>query len=196
MPQHDEVEILLVEDNADDVELCLHALRKEKLSNKIHVARDGQEALDFLFARAPHHLLPRLVLLDLKLPKIDGIQVLREVKKNPFTKSLPVVILTSSREERDLVESYELGVNSYLQKPVDFDEFRSMVKQIGFYWMVVNQVPRSRKTPRALRGARDGSCFFACCDCAPWSCAPDRARRSGHGADHARIAQKLARPSC
>jgi two-component system response regulator len=142
MPQHDEIEILLVEDNADDVELCLHALRKEKLSNKIHVARDGQEALDFLFDRATRapDSLPRLVLLDLKLPKVDGIQVLREVKNHAATRCLPVVILTSSREERDLVESYQLGVNSYLQKPVDFDEFRSMVKQIGFYWMVVNQV--------------------------------------------------------
>src|SRR4051812_12470806 len=146
MPQHDEVEILLVEDNADDVELCLHALRKEKLSNKIHVARDGQEALDFLFGRDPQHLLPRLILLDLKLPKVDGIQVLREVKRNTTTKTLPVVILTSSREERDLVESYELGVNSYLQKPVDFDEFRSMVKQIGFYWMVVNQTAPNGRT--------------------------------------------------
>lgn len=149
MPQHDEVEILLVEDNADDVELCLHALRKEKLSNKIHVARDGQEALDFLFERAQRapEGLPRLVLLDLKLPKVDGIQVLREVKNNARTRCLPVVILTSSREERDLVESYQLGVNSYLQKPIDFDEFRSMVKQIGFYWMVVNQVaPNGRTT--------------------------------------------------
>jgi len=142
MPQLDEVEILLVEDNADDVELCLHALRKEKLSNKIHVARDGQEALEFLFERAKRapESLPRLILLDLKLPKVDGIQVLREVKNHDATRCLPVVILTSSREERDLVESYQLGVNSYLQKPVDFDEFRSMVKQIGFYWMVVNQV--------------------------------------------------------
>jgi two-component system response regulator len=154
MPQHDEVEILLVEDNADDVELCLHALRKEKLSNKIHVARDGQEALDFLFAQGEFSsrqsdALPRLVLLDLKLPKVDGIQVLREVKGNSSTKTLPVVILTSSREERDLVESYELGVNSYLQKPVDFDEFRSMVKQIGFYWMVVNQVAPNGKKARS-----------------------------------------------
>ena len=158
MPQHDEVEILLVEDNADDVELCLHALRKEKLGNKIHVARDGQEALDFLFARGQHSgrqpgILPRLVLLDLKLPKVDGIQVLREVKGNPSTRALPVVILTSSREERDLVESYQLGVNSYLQKPIDFDEFRSMVKQIGFYWMVVNQVaPNGHSVKVEVRG--------------------------------------------
>ncbi len=157
MPKHDEIEILLVEDNADDVELCLHALRKEKLSNKIHVARDGQEALDFLFDRATSlpDSLPRLVLLDLKLPKVDGIQVLREVKNHPVTRSLPVVILTSSREERDLVESYKLGVNSYLQKPVDFDDFRSMVKQIGFYWMVVNQIaPNGRgHDKREVRGA-------------------------------------------
>jgi CheY-like chemotaxis protein len=139
MPQHDEVEILLVEDNADDVELCLHALRKEKLSNKIHVARDGQEALDYLSSRLES--LPRLILLDLKLPKVDGIQVLRQVKSDPATRLLPVVILTSSREERDLVDSYELGVNSYLQKPVDFEEFRGVVKQLGLYWLVVNQVP-------------------------------------------------------
>jgi CheY-like chemotaxis protein len=149
MPRHDEIEILLVEDNPDDVELCLHALRKEKLSNMIHVARDGQEALDFLFDRAQHtpETLPRLVLLDLKLPKVDGIQVLREVKSNPLTRCIPVVVLTSSREERDLVDSYWLGVNSYLQKPVDFDQFRAMVKQIGFYWMVVNQIaPNGRGT--------------------------------------------------
>jgi two-component system, response regulator len=148
MQQHTEIEILLVEDNPDDVELCLHALRKEKLSNMIHVARDGQEALDFLFDRAERapETLPKLVLLDLKLPKVDGIQVLREVKNNPLTRCIPVVVLTSSREERDLVDSYWLGVNSYLQKPVDFDQFRDMVKQMGFYWMVVNQVaPNGRK---------------------------------------------------
>ena len=157
MPQHDEVEILLVEDNADDVELCLHALRKEKLSNKIQVARDGQEALDFLFSRGQFRergtdALPRLILLDLKLPKVDGIQVLREVKGSPSTRALPVVILTSSREERDLVESYALGVNSYLQKPVDFEEFRSVVKQMGLYWLVVNQVPTNgnRKEARSV----------------------------------------------
>ena len=149
MPQHDEIEILLVEDNADDVELCLHALRKEKLSNKIQIARDGQEALDFLARR---HSLPRLILLDLKLPKVDGIQVLRHVKGDPATKFLPVVILTSSREERDLVESYQLGVNSYLQKPVDFEEFRGVVKQLGLYWLVVNQVP-SNGSRREAKGA-------------------------------------------
>ncbi len=157
MPQHDEIEILLVEDNADDVELCLHALRKEKLSNKIQVARDGQEALDFLFARGQFRArgngsLPRLILLDLKLPKVDGIQVLRAVKGNLSTKTLPVVILTSSREERDLVESYGLGVNSYLQKPVDFEEFRGVVKQLGLYWLVVNQVP-SNGTRKDARSA-------------------------------------------
>jgi len=160
MPQHDEIEILLVEDNADDVELCLHALRKEKLSNRIHVARDGEEALDFLFARGKHSArlpeqLPKLVLLDLKLPKVDGIQVLREVKNAQLTKLIPVVVLTSSREERDLVNSYQLGVNSYLQKPVDFEEFRTIVKQVGLYWLVVNQVaPNGRShDKREARGA-------------------------------------------
>jgi two-component system response regulator len=160
MPQHDEIEILLVEDNADDVELCLHALRKEKLSNRIHVARDGEEALDFLFSRGKHsgrppEQLPKLVLLDLKLPKVDGIQVLREVKNSPLTRCIPVVVLTSSREERDLVNSYQLGVNSYLQKPVDFEEFRTIVKQVGLYWLVVNQVaPNGRGyDKREARGA-------------------------------------------
>ena len=143
---HDEVEILLVEDNNDDVELTLHALKNEKVRNLIHVVRDGEEALDFLFGRGayqqrayPNQL--RLILLDLKLPKVDGLEVLREIKGNPRTKPIPVVVLTSSREERDLVSSYRLGVNSYIQKPVDFNQFRETVKEVGLYWSVVNQPP-------------------------------------------------------
>lgn len=145
MNQND-VEILLVEDNPDDLELALHALRREKLANHIEVARDGEEALDFIFCRAKYahrnfSHQPRLILLDLKLPKVDGLQVLREIKDDPRTKSIPVVILTSSREEKDLVEGYRLGVNSYIQKPVDFEQFRGSIKTVGLYWLVVNQAP-------------------------------------------------------
>lgn len=146
------VEILLVEDNPDDVELTLHALRKEKLGNHIHVARDGEEALDFLFCRGSYAQRrfdhpPRVVLLDLKLPKVDGLQVLRELKDNPRTKAIPVVILTSSREEKDMVNGYKLGVNSYIQKPVDFDKFRETVKQLGLFWLVVNEPPPASAFP-------------------------------------------------
>ena len=141
-----ENEILLVEDNDADVELTLLALRAENLCNVIHVVRDGAEALDFLFHRGAyrsraHKPAPRLVLLDLKLPKVDGMEVLRQLKSDPLTRSIPVVVLTSSREECDLVKSYHLGTNSYIQKPVDFTDFRDTVKQLGLYWLVVNQVP-------------------------------------------------------
>lgn len=139
-----EVDILLVEDNPADVELTLHALRIENLVNRIWVARDGEEALDFLFCRGAHNQRsferpPRLVLLDLKLPKVDGMEVLREVKSDPRTRAIPVVILTSSKEDKDMVNSYQMGVNSYIQKPVDFDQFRETVKQLGLYWLVVNE---------------------------------------------------------
>lgn len=145
MKQND-VEILLVEDNPDDVELALHALRREKLANSVEVARDGEEALDFIFCRGKYadrnfNHQPRLVLLDLKLPKVDGLEVLREIKNDPRAKTIPVVILTSSREEKDLVNGYQLGVNAYIQKPVDFEQFREMVKQVGLFWLVVNQAP-------------------------------------------------------
>jgi two-component system response regulator len=141
-----QIEILLVEDNPDDVELTLHALRKENLANHIHVARDGEEALEFLFCNGQHadrsfEHPPRLVLLDLKLPKVDGMEVLRRLKSDPRTQSIPVVILTSSKEERDLVRGYGLGANSYIQKPVDFDQFRNTVKSAGLYWLVINQAP-------------------------------------------------------
>lgn len=141
-----EVEILLVEDNSADAELTLHALKQNGLINKIHTVRDGAEALDFLFCRGKYadrefSHAPRVVLLDIKLPKVDGIEVLRAVKNDPRTRTIPVVILTSSREDRDRLNGYALGVNSYLQKPVDFDSFREMVKQLGMYWMVVNVPP-------------------------------------------------------
>lgn len=142
----DTVEILLVEDNPKDVELTLHALHEGNLANRIEVVRDGEEALDFLFCRGPHSdrsfkNAPRLVLLDLKLPKIDGLEVLQQLKSDSRTKAIPVVILTSSKEERDLVNGYQLGANSYIQKPVDFNQFRETVKQLGLYWLVVNQPP-------------------------------------------------------
>lgn len=141
-----QVEILLVEDNKDDVELTLHALRKENLANNIHVARDGEEALEFLFCNGPFvdrsfDRPPRLILLDLKLPKVDGMEVLRRLKADARTKTIPVVILTSSKEERDLVNGYNLGANSYIQKPVDFDQFRDTVKNVGLYWLLINQPP-------------------------------------------------------
>ncbi|MGZ4732413.1 MAG: response regulator [Terriglobales bacterium] len=141
-----QIEILLVEDNPDDVELTLHALRKEKLANSIHVARDGEEALEFLFNNGKHSARasqppPKLILLDLKLPKVDGMEVLKRLKDDARTKTIPVVILTASKEERDLVSSYNLGANSYIQKPVDFDQFREIVKTVGMYWLVINQPP-------------------------------------------------------
>lgn len=141
-----EIEILLVEDDPADVELTMLALRKNHFANRIQVVRDGEEALDFLFCRAAFserspEVPPKLVLLDLKLPKVDGIEVLRQLKDDPATRMIPVVILTSSREERDLANGYRLGVNSYIRKPVDFDEFRTTVQQLGLYWLLVNEPP-------------------------------------------------------
>ena len=139
MPQR-AVEILLIEDNPADIELTLVALRRNHLANQIHVCRDGEEALAYLLGGNGENIgALKLVLLDLKLPKVDGLEVLRAIKSDARTHALPVVVLTSSREERDLVQSYELGVNSYIQKPVDFEQFREMVRQIGLYWLVVNQ---------------------------------------------------------
>ena len=142
----DAMEILLVEDDPQDVRLTLRELQSANLANQIEVARDGEEALDFLFCRGVHsgrslRHPPRLVLLDLKLPKVDGLQVLQEIKSRPETHAIPVVVMTSSREEQDMVESYKLGVNSYIQKPVDFDQFRQTIKTLGLYWLVVNQSP-------------------------------------------------------
>ncbi len=149
-----EAEILLVEDNDADVELTMLALRGENICNKISVVRDGAEALDFLFCRGAYASrvgapMPKLVLLDLKLPKVDGLEVLRQLKQNPQTRIIPVVILTASREESDLLNGYQFGTNSYIQKPVDFNQFRERVKQLGLYWLVVNQVPETRSAERA-----------------------------------------------
>ena len=140
------IDILLVEDNQDDVDLALHTLQRERLANSIFVARDGEEALNFIFCRETftHRSFehpPKLVLLDLKLPKVDGMEVLKQVKSDPRTRTIPIVIMTSSKEERDLVASYNLGANSYIQKPVDFEQFRDTVKTVGLYWLVINQPP-------------------------------------------------------
>jgi len=138
-----DVKILLVEDNPDDVELTLKAFEKHKLTNQIIVARDGEEALDILFQRDEERpgWRPDLVLLDLKLPKVDGLEVLRQVKNDSRTKVIPVVILTSSKEENDLAKGYELGVNSYLRKPVNFEKFSEVVMQLGLYWLLLNEPP-------------------------------------------------------
>lgn len=140
------VEILLVEDNPNDAELAIRALKKNKIANNVEHVIDGEVALDFLFARNEYsernmNNVPRLILLDLKLPKIDGLEVLREIKGNPITKVIPVVVLTSSKEEKDLIESYNLGVNSYIVKPVDFDKFIEAVRDLGMYWLILNQMP-------------------------------------------------------
>lgn len=139
-------EILLVEDNPADVELTLHALKKENLANRIEVVRDGEQALDYIFCRGAYSTRdfrrpPRLILLDLKLPKVDGHEVLRAFKADPRTRAIPVIVLTSSKDERDLVQSYHLGVNSYIQKPVDFAQFQKTVRHFGLYWLVINQPP-------------------------------------------------------
>ena len=144
----DTVEILLVEDNPNDVELALHAFNKYHFTNRIHVVRDGVEALEFIFGTgryADRHLGESLkvILLDLKLPLVDGLEVLRQMKADPRTRTTPVVVLTSSREERDLVESYQLGVNSYIVKPVDFEQFTEAMRMLGMYWLLLNQPPRA-----------------------------------------------------
>ncbi|MEW6418095.1 MAG: response regulator [Nitrospirota bacterium] len=142
------VTIAIVEDNPDDVELTLHALEKNNIVNPVEVLRDGQDAIDYLFYTGKYsnstHQLPGLILLDLKLPKVDGIDILRKIKGDRRRKIIPVVVLTSSKEERDLIESYDLGVNSYIRKPVDFDQFVNTVKQVGFYWLLLNESPLVR----------------------------------------------------
>jgi len=141
-----EVEILYIEDNPNDIELTLHAFKKNHLANDILIARDGEEALDLIYGKIKtgngelnNH--PHVILLDLKLPKVDGLEVLRKVKTDDRTKTIPVVVLTSSREEKDIVESYRLGVNSYIVKPVDFEKFIEAVKTFGMYWLLINQPP-------------------------------------------------------
>jgi two-component system response regulator len=142
----DQVEILLVEDDPDDLDLTMRALADAQIGNRIQVARDGEEALDFLFCRGAYSerdpdCHPKLILLDLKLAKVDGLEVLAEIKSDPRTKTLPVVILTSSKQEQDLARGYRLGANSYIQKPVDFDQFQAAVKRLGYYWLLMNQTP-------------------------------------------------------
>jgi two-component system, response regulator len=149
-----EVEILLVEDNPSDAELALRALKKNHLANNVVVVTDGEEALDFIFARSAfsHRKVengPKVILLDLKLPKVDGLEVLRAVKGDPRTRVIPVVVLTSSREECDIVESYRLGVNSYIVKPVDFDKFVAAVRDLGMYWLLLNQPPTEARLPKS-----------------------------------------------
>lgn len=137
--------ILLIEDNQDDVDLTIRALKRNGLINEIAVARDGAEALDFLFTRGEYAerraTMPQLILLDIRLPKLSGLEVLKELRQDERTRLLPVVMLTSSKEEQDLIDSYNNGANSYVQKPVSFDEFNEAVRQLGVYWLVLNQVP-------------------------------------------------------
>jgi len=140
------VEILIVEDNPQDAELTIRALRKNKLANKIHIAEDGAEALDFIFCDGKYSNRnfenpPKVIFLDLKLPKVNGLEVLQKIKLNPLTKSLPVVMITSSREDPDIKKAYELGVNSYVVKPVNFDDFLNAMSHTGLYWLLVNQTP-------------------------------------------------------
>ncbi|HEY8201309.1 MAG TPA: response regulator [Actinomycetota bacterium] len=139
-------EILLVEDNPNDVELTLRAFEKNQLTGRIDIARDGAEALDYVFCRGPHagrrFVHPRVILLDLKLPLVDGLEVLAQLKSDPRTRTIPVVVLTSSREERDLSESYQLGVNSYIVKPLDFAQFVDALRQLGLYWLLLNETAR------------------------------------------------------
>jgi len=147
--------ILLVEDNADDAELTLRALRRSNIMNEVIIARDGEEALDYLFARGKHiardiDMLPAVVLLDLKLPKVGGVEVLRRIRTDPRIRRLPVVVLTSSKEMRDLEDVYELGANSYICKPVDFEKFTEVIGQLGMYWCLMNEMPPVKQPDAAV----------------------------------------------
>jgi CheY-like chemotaxis protein len=146
--------VLLVEDNSDDVELTLRSFKKHGIKNKVVIARDGVEALDYLFCRGAYagrkiEETPALILLDLKLPKVDGLEVLREIRSNPYTKRTPVVMLTSSGEEKDKIDSYDLGANSYVRKPVDFDRLLEVTRQLGLYWLVMNEPPPMKTSVNA-----------------------------------------------
>jgi two-component system response regulator len=148
----EEIEILLVEDNSADAELTLHALRENTHVSRIHVLRDGEQALNFIFCKAPYEEragqpLPQLILLDLKLPKVDGLSVLRTLKEDRRTRWMPVIVLSSSKEDSDLTTSYDLGANSYIQKPVEFDRFREMVHTLAQYWLHLNQSPLRQTMP-------------------------------------------------
>jgi len=147
MSDPEDVEILLVEDDPADVEMTLHALKKNNLANNIVVVNDGEQALDFMFGRGAYRgrdvdACPKVILLDLKLPKVDGLEVLRALREDPRTSAIPAVVLTSSQEEMDVVETYRLGVNSYIIKPLDFEKFVATVRELGMYWLVLNQPPQ------------------------------------------------------
>ncbi|MDZ7721448.1 MAG: response regulator [candidate division KSB1 bacterium] len=142
--QHEAVNILIVEDNPHDAELMIRALKKNKLANELFVAEDGEEALDFVFNRGKFsekqtHQLPKVIFLDLKLPKLNGLEVLKEIKSTPLTRSIPVIIVTSSREDPDIKAAYDLGANSYVVKPVNFEEFFQAMDKLGFYWLLINE---------------------------------------------------------
>lgn len=153
------VQILLVEDNPTDAELCLRALRKYNLANQVVWVKDGAEALDYIFRQGAYagrpNSRPKVVLLDLRLPKIDGIEVLRRLKSDERTRTIPVAVVTSSKEDRDLVECYQLKANSYISKPVEFEAFVETLSKLGYYWLVVNQVPEW-SSPAAARGENGG----------------------------------------
>ena len=140
------VEILLVEDNPSDVKLAMYAFQKNNIANSVKVLRDGAEALEYVFCTGRYlerkgHGQPKVILLDLKLPLVDGLEVLRRIKSDPETRAIPVVVMTSSSEDRDMVDSYQLGVNGYVQKPVDFEQFTEAVRQLGMFWLLVNKIP-------------------------------------------------------
>jgi CheY-like chemotaxis protein len=148
MNQPNQTEILLVEDSQDDLDMTLRALRKANMANHIQVARDGAEALEFVFCEGAHAArkienIPKLIMLDLKLPKIDGLEVLKRIKGDPRTRMIPVVVLTSSKEQNDVIKSYGLGGNSYIVKPVDFESFAAVVQKLGMYWLLLNQPPQT-----------------------------------------------------
>lgn len=148
MPEQTEADIVLVEDNPNDAEITIRSLKKHHLANKLLWLKDGVEALDYFFGRNEYAVrdvnnLPRVVFLDLKLPKVDGIEVLEEIRKNDITKKIPVVVLTSSKEEQDVMKTYDLGVNSYIVKPVEFENFAKAIAEVGFYWLITNTTPTS-----------------------------------------------------